>query len=370
MNSLDASGSAELLPVIERAQAGDNPSVELLLQKFRPLLRARMHWLWAKLSEDMTGVEWADVEAQVQVIFITRLQEFQSEKGVFFPHYIARMLDFDSRQWLRVQRRSCAVPFSQLGSATDNDDDPEWWLRAQSDACTSTTVDQTVSMQDALKVLSPRQREVVWKCCVQGNSEIAVAEELGISRSAVRNRLQSALGRLRAFFSEHGAVVGSMTTNDKAATMTRTGRRVPRAALSHYDFWIWRMNMSRDDKRPDLVGVGAGYPILLQGVFDFPATGLKTPQLLSPKLRYTVPVGYVAGIRFFRVGVTCEKMVCLSTVVNGMPHRLIPVAANATMHVPFAIVEPIVAGSEIEIHIAADAAGTAIIDVGCLQIPA
>lgn len=128
--------------------------------------------------------------------------------------------------------------------------------------------------------------------------------------------------------------------------------------------------MSRDDKRPDLVGVGAGQPILLQGVFDFSATGLKTPQLLSPKLRYVVPAGFVAGIRFCRVGVSCDKMACLSTVVNGMPHRLVPVAANSAAYVAFAIVEPIVAGSEIEIHIAAEAPGTAIVDVGCLQMPA
>ena len=370
MNSLDAYGNAELAPVIERAQVGDNAAVESLLLKFRPLLRARMHWLWAKLREDMTGVEWADVEAQVQVIFLSRLQEFRPDEGIFFPHYIARMLDFDSRHWLRTQRRGGAVPFSQLCSITDDGEDPEWWMRGESNECAAPSVDEIVSMQDALKVLSSAQREVVWQCCVQGNSEVAVAQHLGISRSAVRNRLGSALNRLRAFFGEHGAIVGQVSVNEQVVPITRTGRRVPRSVLAHYEFWIWRMNMSRDEKRPDLVGVGSGQPVLMQGVFDFPATGLKTPQLLSPKLRYVVPMGYVAGIRFLRAGVSCAKMVCVSTIVNGMPHRLVPVAANDTMHVPFAIVEPIVAGSEIEIHIASDAPGTAIIDVGCLQMPA
>ena len=128
--------------------------------------------------------------------------------------------------------------------------------------------------------------------------------------------------------------------------------------------------MAKDEKRPDLIGIGAGKTVLLQGVYDFPATGLKTPQLLSPRLRYVVPRGQVVGIRFLRVGVSCDAMSCVSTVVNGLPHRLIPLAANSSMHVPFAIVEPIVAGSEIEIHIASDKAGTAIIDVGCLEMPA
>ena len=128
--------------------------------------------------------------------------------------------------------------------------------------------------------------------------------------------------------------------------------------------------MANDEKRPDLVGIGAGRTVLLQGVFDFEATGLKTPQLLAKQLCYTVPPGCVVGIRFFRVGVICDEMVCVSSVVNGLPHRLVPVAANSTIHVPLAIVDPITAGSQIEIHIAASAPGTAIVDIGCLQMPA
>ena len=128
--------------------------------------------------------------------------------------------------------------------------------------------------------------------------------------------------------------------------------------------------MTREEKRPDLVGVGAGKPILLQGIFEFSATGLKNPEILSEKLRFVVPIGYVAGLRFFRAGISCDKMVCLSTVVNGLAHRLIPLAPNSSSHIPFAIVEPIPAGSEIEIQIASGAPGTAIVDVGGLLMPA
>jgi hypothetical protein len=70
-----------------------------------------MHWLWATLREDFSSIEWADVEAQVQCFSCRALQDFR-EQGVFFPHYIAKMLDYDSRQWLRQQRRQNAVPFS------------------------------------------------------------------------------------------------------------------------------------------------------------------------------------------------------------------------------------------------------------------
>jgi hypothetical protein len=108
----------------------------------------------------------------------------------------------------------------------------------------------------------------------------------------------------------------------------------------------------------------------LQGTFDFEATGIKTPQLLSKKLTYTVPIGHVLGIRYLRVGAVSGGMVAVSTVVNGMPHRIVPCAANSAMHVAFAIVDPIPAGSQIEIHIASEQPGTAIIDAGCLQMPA
>jgi hypothetical protein len=109
---------------------------------------------------------------------------------------------------------------------------------------------------------------------------------------------------------------------------------------------------------------------LLRGIYEFAGNGLKNLELLSPKLRYVVPPGRVLGIRYVRAGVSCDKMVCLATVVNGDTHRLVPVAANSAMHVPFAIVEPLVAGSEVEIHIGCDAPGTAIVDVGFLEMPA
>ena len=112
-----------------------------------------------------------------------------------------------------------------------------------------------------------------------------------------------------------------------------------------------------------------GVPYCCRALSISTATGIKTPALLSPKLSYTVPAGHMAGVRYVRVGVMCEKMVVISTVVNGLPHRLIPVAANDTAHAPFAIVEPIVAGSQIEIWVASDAPGIAIVDVGVLQMP-
>jgi hypothetical protein len=222
-------------------------------------------------------------------------------------------------------------------------------------------IEQLMALKESLAALTPNQREAVWQCCVLGRTENEVAEELELSRSAIRNRLESALTRLRRHFEEADESYFHL-----APIATRTGRASQAAERRNEQ----RHDMSRQEQRPDLVGIGAGKPVILRGIFEFEATGLKNLELLSPKLRYLVPAGRVLGIRYVRAGVSCDKLVCLATVVNGDIHRLFPLAANSSMHVPLAIVEPLSVGNEIEIHIASDAPGTAIIDVGFLEMPA
>lgn len=328
------------------------------MEQFRPLLRARMHHLWVASREGLTTLEWGDIESQVVLLFLSRLHAFKPELGVFFPHYIERMLDLDGRSWMRQQRKSQAIAFSQLWVGEPGDEDgcePQEWLEGTAPDETL-AFEQSWSLQQALDALPEAQRVVVWHCCVLGKTEAVLALEMGISRSSVRNRLDTALGKLRSFF-------------DCEETGTRTGRGRGETPSHFQEFWSSFL-MAKDEKRPDLVGVGAGRPVFLQGTYPFEATGLCKPCLLSPKLSYTIPPGHVAGVRYVRVGLVCDKMAVISTVVNGMPHRLVPVAAHSTEHVPFAIVEPLIAGSQIEIHIACDAPGTAIVDVGVLQMPA
>lgn len=356
-----------LTRLIERAQADDVWAVETLLEQFRPLLRSRMRQLWASLSGSLRVVEWADVEAQIHLIFLSRLRAFQASQGVYFPHYISRFLDLDCRAWLR--RQSDVIPFSQLDAGDEEDAfEPESFDAASFDW--AQRIESTLSLREAISGLPKSQQQVVWECCVSNRTEHEVAAMLGVSRSTVRNRLAGALANLRAFFedSTHSDnQLNHLNQSDRAAT-SRTGRQAPTNARRNATQG-WN-TMSSDMKRPDLVGIGAGRTVLLQGVFDFEATGLKNPVLLSPRLTYTVPAGCVLGVRFFRVGVECDALVCFSTVVNGLPHRLVPVAANSTIHVPLAIVDPIVAGSQIEIHVASSAPGIAIVDIGCLQMPA
>lgn len=364
--------ATDLSALIAAAQSHDEVAIEGLISRFQPLLRSRAHRLWAIVRAGLSSLEWADVEAQVTLIFLLRVQGFRPESGVFFPHYIEKMLDFDGRAWVRGQNRGVALPFSQLATVEPNEgearDDFDAWpgLGTSHFPDESRDVERALSLRAALDALPAPQREVVWNCCVLGRTEADVAGQLGLSRSAIRNRLEAALEKMREFL--------EVSDDAPRKSLSRTGRRVaattPSNGQARKAFWSLIFAMAKDEKRPDLVGVGDGRPVLLQGVFDFEATGLKTPRLLSPKLCYTVPIGSVAGIRYLRVGSVCDQMIILSTVVNGMPHRLVPCAAHSTAYVPFAIVDPIVAGSQIEIHLASAAPGTAIIDVGCLQMPA
>ena len=365
----NASTYAEVDALVARCLAGEDEATEALLARFRPLLRSRMQAVWATLQGDMSGIEWSDVENQLTLIFLTRLRLFRPDDGVYFSHYIGRMLDLDARAWRRELHRGAALPFSQIHSDADEDDwqsdDADSYVSEEGEADHTGDIEQLMSLREALATLTTAQREVVWQCCVRARTESEVAAELGLSRSAIRNRLDGALAKLRKHFA---SIEDEPYFLNIPTAATRTGRV---SSVTEREAWRHERNlMARNEQRPDLVGVGAGRPVLLRGIFDFPATGLKTPELLSTKLRYVVPPGRVLGIRYVRAGVSCEKMVCLATVVNGDIHRLVPVAPNSAMHVPFAIVEPLPAGSEVEIHIGCDAAGTAIVDVGFLEMPA
>lgn len=403
---------AEFERVLARAQSGESAPIEAILAQFEPLIRAQSRRLWTELQSRLSSVEWSDVYSQVRLSFLTRLRDFQPERGVYFSFYVRRMLDLDGRAWLRSQQR-CETPWSQIGTQNGNDSDEieysisgenprgrasiedalgenslgenlsnedalsenslgEDALQAENSSANDAMarLDDAVSLRAALATLSAAQREAVWRCCVLAQTENEVAAALKISRSAVRNRLAGALAKLRAFFRDSELFADANADEKLANLAARTGRAAPRELELQRAFWLGRNEMAKDEKRPDLVGVGVGRPILLQGVFEFPATGLRKPQLLSSKLSYSVPPHCVVGIRYLRIGVQCESLVCVSTMVNGDVHRLIPVAANSTIHVPLAIVEPIIAGSQIEIHIASDSPGIAIVDVGCLQMPA
>jgi hypothetical protein len=111
-------------------------------------------------------------------------------------------------------------------------------------------------------------------------------------------------------------------------------------------------------------------PCFLLGAFAFEGAGYEAPALLSPSLIYTVPADKRAQLIYLRGGNSTDGMICLSIVQDGKPVRLFPVSAKGGIHVPLAVVEDLPPDTKIEIFIAAPAGatGTAVVDLGIVEI--
>ncbi|HVF85810.1 MAG TPA: hypothetical protein VM821_07490, partial [Abditibacteriaceae bacterium] len=95
--------SENIEEIVARAQGGDESALENAMSQFGPLIGSRVQRLWTALQSRLSGVEWDDVQSQVRLSFLTRLRDFQPERGVYFAHYIVRMIDLDCQAWLRSQ---------------------------------------------------------------------------------------------------------------------------------------------------------------------------------------------------------------------------------------------------------------------------
>ncbi|MEV4348520.1 molybdopterin oxidoreductase [Actinoplanes sp. NPDC049596] len=111
-------------------------------------------------------------------------------------------------------------------------------------------------------------------------------------------------------------------------------------------------------------------PRFLQGVFTFEGKGLDQPAPLSPELSYVVPDGATAQAVYFRGGNAAAELVNVVLVRDGKPMRHFPIGAKGDVHVPLRVVEDLLAGTSIELWLAAPAgvAGTVIVDLGLVEI--
>ena len=111
-------------------------------------------------------------------------------------------------------------------------------------------------------------------------------------------------------------------------------------------------------------------PRFLNGAYRFNGSGYDTPNLLDPKLVYTVPFDKRAQLIYARLGNSSSEMIYVSLVHDGKPIRMFPVGAKAGSHVPLAVVEDLPPDSRIELFLGAPTgcSGTAIVDVGLVEI--
>jgi len=107
----------------------------------------------------------------------------------------------------------------------------------------------------------------------------------------------------------------------------------------------------------------------LQGVFSFDGRGLDQPFLLDPSLVYEVPRDREAQLVYFRAGNASPHLIYVTIMRDGAPMRFFPIGAESSVHVPLRVVEDLLAGTRIELFLAAGAgAGQIVLDVGLVEI--
>ena len=111
-------------------------------------------------------------------------------------------------------------------------------------------------------------------------------------------------------------------------------------------------------------------PRFLQGVHPFTGAGMEKLVPLAGLDGYTVPDGARAQAVYFRGGNSCEEMIAVVLLRDGVAMRWFPIAAKGAVHVPLRIVEDVEAPSTIELRIAAPdgVSGTVVVDLGLVEV--
>jgi len=110
-------------------------------------------------------------------------------------------------------------------------------------------------------------------------------------------------------------------------------------------------------------------PRFLQGVYRYEGNGLEKPFLLDGDLVYDVPAGLQSQLVYFRGGNTSDELVCVVLMRDGEPMRYFPIGARSATHVPLRVVEDLLSGTRLEVHLAAPEglSGALIVDVGMVE---
>lgn len=111
-------------------------------------------------------------------------------------------------------------------------------------------------------------------------------------------------------------------------------------------------------------------PRFLQGVYPFEGQGLDKPVPIHPALSYVVPQGVTAQPLYFRGGNNTGELVAAVLVRDGSPMRWFPIGARGDVHVALRVVEDLLSGSRIELHLAAPEGlvGTVVVDLGLVEV--
>ncbi len=120
-------------------------------------------------------------------------------------------------------------------------------------------------------------------------------------------------------------------------------------------------------RRKDLTMISRNH--FLQGIYPFEGAGLDKPTPISDELSHVVPDGVISQALYFRGGNTCDELIIVVLLRDGVPMRYFPIGAKGDVHVPLRVVEDIEGGSVVELALVAPLGltGTVVVDLGLVE---
>lgn len=93
-------------PLLSRAQAGDEPAMEALLEQYRPLVSRTV----AQYHRPGRHLEEEDLAQIARLALVKAIRRFDSTRGVGFTHFAARCIQADLLHAIESQSYEIAVP--------------------------------------------------------------------------------------------------------------------------------------------------------------------------------------------------------------------------------------------------------------------
>lgn len=172
---------------VQRLRAGDSPTEEHFVGYFRQLLRIKLRARY--LSADV-------VEDLQQETFARVFRKLRTEEGIRQPESIGAFVNSVCNFVLQEHYRS----LGRERSGEEEDLDPPDKVLNLEKLAIAEQVNQRV--REAVKSLSPRERELISKVFFQEKEKDEVCAELGVSRDYLRVLMHRAIEHLRELLEE------------------------------------------------------------------------------------------------------------------------------------------------------------------------
>lgn len=162
---------------------------QYLFDKYEPLRKSMLN----KFKDRMTNeADRDDLFSTINAIFIDLVNEYDPNRGVDFPYYIKRMLEF--RTYHHVTKYSKNVNKESYGDELIIEDDSyEEILQRIVDLY---SIDPTIQLGD-------KHRQLMIGVLIHRKSLKEIAEEEGVPADRIHARLYFLLKKLRKVYEEH-----------------------------------------------------------------------------------------------------------------------------------------------------------------------